>query len=379
MNISLIAIFIICRALVFIPGFSLNTDNESLNSFNEWARRTGYSNEIIQLYLSLKDHGWILNSSQDITAKRIFVLYFDRMTLSIDTLAKGLSIAVNYIARNGHTKVDLVGYSVGGLIARTYVVKMDRGRRVKTLMTIATPHLGTPFANIYRYSRWFKPLGYDFNCPALREMSYPIDNNPFLTNLNRQNHSPKIGYISVICNPRKGLSLSEMLFLIDFKEKFVDFLKHLFLTFLEVAVDCNDMTDGLVPVESQNMGNIENIKRNKTAVKNIELEYTHSEIMRHIDDFIYTLDSKPNVWIELKSRLGVLFGGKTLRLTHDCFFWKKLRIIKVIVNGLEEDAYIGDGFIEIPLSNYKFRNEIELHLQANNYATTLRFICYKIF
>ena len=43
----------------------------------------------------------------------------------------------------------LVGHSMGGLDARYLITHLDPDRRVKSLLTIATPHRGTPMA------RWF--------------------------------------------------------------------------------------------------------------------------------------------------------------------------------------------------------------------------------
>lgn len=43
----------------------------------------------------------------------------------------------------GAAKVDLVGHSLGGLIARYYVQRLDGHGRVDTVVTVGTPHGGT--------------------------------------------------------------------------------------------------------------------------------------------------------------------------------------------------------------------------------------------
>jgi triacylglycerol lipase len=49
-------------------------------------------------------------------------------------------------------RIDLVGHSMGGLVARYYVQKLGGSRRVDRLITIATPHGGT-YASAYMPTR----------------------------------------------------------------------------------------------------------------------------------------------------------------------------------------------------------------------------------
>ncbi len=44
--------------------------------------------------------------------------------------------------------ITLVGHSAGGLVARLYVLDPQRQQAVNALVTIASPHLGTPTANV---------------------------------------------------------------------------------------------------------------------------------------------------------------------------------------------------------------------------------------
>lgn len=65
--------------------------------------------------------------------------------------------------------INLVGFSMGGLICRTYVQQLDGRQRVKRLITLATPHHGT-------YT------GYLFRRPATIQMR---PHSAFLSDLNR--------------------------------------------------------------------------------------------------------------------------------------------------------------------------------------------------
>lgn len=51
-------------------------------------------------------------------------------------------------ARSGLERFHIVGHSKGGLIAREYIQRFGGERRVKSLITLGTPHHGTPTAAI---------------------------------------------------------------------------------------------------------------------------------------------------------------------------------------------------------------------------------------
>jgi triacylglycerol esterase/lipase EstA (alpha/beta hydrolase family) len=43
-------------------------------------------------------------------------------------------------------RVDVVGHSLGGLVATYWLKRIDEGRRIRRVITLGTPHQGTPFA-----------------------------------------------------------------------------------------------------------------------------------------------------------------------------------------------------------------------------------------
>jgi len=63
-------------------------------------------------------------------------------TLELEDLAKEIAI---YIEKNfaPEENLDLVGYSMGGLVCRYYVQQLGGIGRVKRLVTISAPHYGT--------------------------------------------------------------------------------------------------------------------------------------------------------------------------------------------------------------------------------------------
>ena len=62
--------------------------------------------------------------------------------------------------RTGRREVDIVGHSLGGLIARYYVQRLGGDVRVRTLVTLGTPHAGTravPLMNAHPVVRQMRP------------------------------------------------------------------------------------------------------------------------------------------------------------------------------------------------------------------------------
>ena len=60
--------------------------------------------------------------------------------------ARVLAEIERHAAEAGFPYVDVVGHSLGGLVA-TYLLKaLDRGQRVRRVITLGTPHRGTPAA-----------------------------------------------------------------------------------------------------------------------------------------------------------------------------------------------------------------------------------------
>jgi triacylglycerol esterase/lipase EstA (alpha/beta hydrolase family) len=49
-------------------------------------------------------------------------------------------------ARSSFAHVDVVGHSLGGLVATYWLKRIDQGRRIRRVVTLGTPHRGTPFA-----------------------------------------------------------------------------------------------------------------------------------------------------------------------------------------------------------------------------------------
>ncbi|MFI1970424.1 lipase [Streptomyces cinnamoneus] len=91
----------------------------------------------ILLRRSLRRHGW----------RQVWSLNYSPLTCDVRTAAALLARHVEEVcARTGRQQVDMVGHSLGGLIARYYIQRMGGDARVRTLVTLGTPHGGTRVA-----------------------------------------------------------------------------------------------------------------------------------------------------------------------------------------------------------------------------------------
>ncbi|WP_225847826.1 alpha/beta fold hydrolase [Streptomyces sp. HPF1205] len=83
---------------------------------------------------SLQRHGW----------KRVQALNYSPLAGDIRNTAQVLGPHIEQICeQSGHGRVDIVAHSLGGLIARYYVQRLGGDTRVRTLVTLGTPHAGT--------------------------------------------------------------------------------------------------------------------------------------------------------------------------------------------------------------------------------------------
>ncbi|MFB7929034.1 MULTISPECIES: triacylglycerol lipase [Streptomyces] len=126
-------------------------------------------------------HGFIDNRSVFVLLRRslaqhgrqqIESLNYSPLTCDIRAAAELLGRRVEEICeRTGARQIDVVGHSLGGLIARYYVQRLGGDARVRTLVTLGTPHSGTrvaPLADAHPIVRQMRP-----GSPVLEELTRP--------------------------------------------------------------------------------------------------------------------------------------------------------------------------------------------------------------
>jgi pimeloyl-ACP methyl ester carboxylesterase len=89
----------------------------------------------------------------------------------VESAAAALGTHIERICQEtGHDRVHVVGHSLGGLVARYLVQRLDGDRRVESLVTLGTPHAGTRLAHVLPTPlvRQLRP-----GSPLLRELAEP--------------------------------------------------------------------------------------------------------------------------------------------------------------------------------------------------------------
>lgn len=111
---------------------------------------------------SLLRHGW----------PRVQAVNYSPLTSDIRTAAELLGPVIEQVcARSGHSEVDIVAHSLGGLVARYYAQCLGGDAYVRTLVTLGTPHAGTravPALAPHPLARQMRP-----GSPVLEELAGP--------------------------------------------------------------------------------------------------------------------------------------------------------------------------------------------------------------
>jgi triacylglycerol lipase len=111
-------------------------------------------------------------------------------THPIDRLTERIAEKIeNLAARHGFERLHVVGHSKGGILARRYVQHFGGERRVKSVITLGTPHHGTPTA--LAGVALSRVLGAD---TSAREM---LPRSPLLERLDSDRFPPEIPLTSI--------------------------------------------------------------------------------------------------------------------------------------------------------------------------------------
>jgi pimeloyl-ACP methyl ester carboxylesterase len=255
---------------------------------------------------------------------------------SINAWRDELDQAVQYVLQaTGAERVILIGYSMGGLASRAYLTKRYNDHKVKRLITIGTPHLGSPYARAWSWmtsmqscSTSSNPLlsvpcstavatmrslqgDVPFDAPALRDLRRPEDGGTYLRTLGKYAHPLDVEYVSVV---------GEVDMFQGIRQLSEGWVQEIFRKVLALAggglPDMFEPGDGVVSARSQDIMNIEYFSvdpsrkraartvtvgsvhvahlQESTEVQRIALdekpEFKSAEIMRVGDDAVAIID-----------------------------------------------------------------------------------------
>lgn len=80
---------------------------------------------------------------------RVTTLNYSPLTADVASAAERLGRHIERICdQTGYDRVNVIGHSLGGIIARYYVQRRGGDRRVATLVTLGSPHQGTSLARL---------------------------------------------------------------------------------------------------------------------------------------------------------------------------------------------------------------------------------------
>lgn len=118
---------------------------------------------------------WLAKNGYEAAFLREFKMS-DSYRNCIETSAGELKLAVDrLIKETGAPKIDIVAHSLGGLVTRYYVKSLGGDKKVRNVVTLASPHHGTLLADS---NPWF--------C-SVTQMAV---NSVFLNNLNATDETP---------------------------------------------------------------------------------------------------------------------------------------------------------------------------------------------
>jgi triacylglycerol lipase len=147
---------------------------------------------------------------------------------------------VAFIETLGVPQVNVIAHSMGGIDARYAIAKLGAGARIASLVTIGTPHRGTPLADLGR-------IGPALVARAMiKKLGLPSDSLDWLTqdqmstfNLEHLD-DPRVAYASVVCRAGQRLWSRNPLLVASH-------------AYVKQRAGTND---GLVPAWSQRWGNL---------------------------------------------------------------------------------------------------------------------------
>jgi pimeloyl-ACP methyl ester carboxylesterase len=165
----------------------------------------------------------ILDSKSSSSFADFFTVSFSNPVDSVGAWKRELDEYVRLVReRTRAEKVILIGYSMGGLTGRYYLTQHLADHHVQRLITIGSPHQGSPFAKVWQWktslvnaqksanpvlAAILKPAvdavtsaekDVPFDAPAVRDLMRPEDGGEFTKRTGSAPHPGDVEYVSVV-------------------------------------------------------------------------------------------------------------------------------------------------------------------------------------
>ncbi len=251
--------------------------------------------------LSMKDGKAVLSSAPGARpARDFYTVSFTNSTDSVATWGRELDSYIRFVLEQTKaSKVILIGYSMGGVASRYYLTHHLRNHNVKRLITVGTPHLGSPFARVYKIkSAVRQALAKDpniisatalkaalatieacesdvpYDAPAVHDLMRPEDGGEFLDGLGKAEHPTDVDYVSVVGEVDVVNEASKL------SSGAVQEVLRRALEFFDTGVSAwFSQGDGVVSLQSQNITNIpwfKNSPQHQRLAKTVSLSSVHT-------------------------------------------------------------------------------------------------------
>lgn len=195
----------------------------------------------------------------------------------IDSLSTELKYYIDFVLKKTKAKkVILVGYSMGGLVARNYLAQNPQNHKTQTLFTIATPHLGSYWANVAYAGKLLSPrlmrflekhTGIPIKSVAIRDLlKSNIGKEGFLNKLNKRIHPKDVKYFSILAETK-----------LIRNQQIPSWAKS---TLERFNINFSLASDGVCSLKSQNMQNIDFFQQEDIQVKKQTIEANHLTILK---------------------------------------------------------------------------------------------------
>ena len=103
--------------------------------------------------------GFIKNLADSISNAGYPVYVIPKLENNLKDISKSAALVNNMINKNNLNNLVLIGHSKGGLIGKYLLINYNENKKIKGLITISTPHIGSRMANYFRFlkSNQFEP------------------------------------------------------------------------------------------------------------------------------------------------------------------------------------------------------------------------------